>query len=114
MRVILEIPLEILALLYFRAPILISLCGCICVDDGDGRRMVKTFGSYKNGELHMPFFVGLWIIHRWDHALAAGEVIFLSYGVWICWRIRENPDAQFISYSIYNIAIINILMVALQ
>ncbi|CAL8109338.1 unnamed protein product [Orchesella dallaii] len=51
------------------------------------------------------------VYNWWDHALAIGEVIFLAYGVWICWRIRENPDAQYISYAIYNIAFTNLLMV---
>ncbi|CAG7718790.1 unnamed protein product [Allacma fusca] len=89
-------PIMVIMLLYLFAWTLSSPPGIQVMETTDKKRFIQC------------------VYNWWDHALATGEVIFLSYGVWICYRIRENPDAQFISYSIYNIAIINILMAALH
>ncbi|XP_067622555.1 probable G-protein coupled receptor CG31760 isoform X2 [Eurosta solidaginis] len=52
----------------------------------------------------------------WDHSLAIGEVIFLAWGVRVCYNVRNAEslynEARLISYAIYNIAIVNITMVA--
>ncbi|KAK3855492.1 hypothetical protein Pcinc_038112, partial [Petrolisthes cinctipes] len=51
----------------------------------------------------------------WDHALALGEVLFLMWGVKICFCVRKAEsffnEAQYISYAVYNIAVVNIVMV---
>ncbi|XP_055376152.1 probable G-protein coupled receptor CG31760 isoform X2 [Condylostylus longicornis] len=52
----------------------------------------------------------------WDHSLAIGEVLFLAWGVRVCYNVRNAEslynEARQISYAIYNIAIVNITMVA--
>ncbi|KAG8238877.1 hypothetical protein J437_LFUL018659, partial [Ladona fulva] len=52
----------------------------------------------------------------WDHSLAIGEVLFLGWGIRVCLNVRNAEslfnEARFISYAIYNIAVVNIAMVA--
>nr|XP_014087417.1 probable G-protein coupled receptor CG31760 [Bactrocera oleae] len=52
----------------------------------------------------------------WDHSLAIGEVLFLAWGIRVCYNVRNAEslynEARLISYAIYNIAIVNITMVA--
>lgn len=52
----------------------------------------------------------------WDHSLAIGEVLFLSWGIKVCYNVRNAEslynEARLISYAIYNIALVNIAMVA--
>ncbi|XP_060523083.1 probable G-protein coupled receptor CG31760 isoform X2 [Cylas formicarius] len=52
----------------------------------------------------------------WDHSLAIGEVLFLAWGVRVCYNVRNAEslynEARLISYAIYNIAIVNIMMIA--
>ncbi|KAH8241518.1 hypothetical protein KR026_010134 [Drosophila bipectinata] len=52
----------------------------------------------------------------WDHSLAIGEVFFLAWGIRVCYNVRNAEslynEARLISYAIYNIAIVNIAMVA--
>ncbi|XP_017856648.1 PREDICTED: probable G-protein coupled receptor CG31760 [Drosophila arizonae] len=52
----------------------------------------------------------------WDHSLAIGEVLFLAWGIRVCYNVRNAEslynEARLISYAIYNIAIVNIAMVA--
>lgn len=54
----------------------------------------------------------------WDHAMAIGEVLFLLWGIRVCYHVRNAEslynEAKLISYAIYNIALVNILMVAIQ
>nr|XP_018917299.1 PREDICTED: probable G-protein coupled receptor CG31760 isoform X1 [Bemisia tabaci] len=54
----------------------------------------------------------------WDHSLAAGEVLFLAWGVRVCYNVRNAEslynEARMISYAIYNIAAVNIFMVSLH
>lgn len=54
----------------------------------------------------------------WDHSLAIGEVFFLAWGIRVCYNVRNAEslynEARLISYAIYNIAIVNIAMVAFQ
>ncbi|KAK8390569.1 hypothetical protein O3P69_010333 [Scylla paramamosain] len=52
----------------------------------------------------------------WDHSLAAGEVLFLMWGVKVCFSVRKAEsffdEAKYISWAVYNIALVNIVMVA--
>ncbi|ALC39992.1 CG31760 [Drosophila busckii] len=52
----------------------------------------------------------------WDHSLAIGEVLFLAWGIRVCYNVRNAEslynEARLISYAIYNIAIVNIAMAA--
>jgi hypothetical protein len=52
----------------------------------------------------------------WDHSLAIGEVLFLSWGIKVCYNVRNAEslynEARLISYAIYNIAVVNTAMVA--
>lgn len=54
----------------------------------------------------------------WDHSLAIGEILFLAWGVRVCYNVRNAEslynEARLISYAIYNIAIVNITMIAFQ
>ena len=50
--------------------------------------------------------------------LCAGEVLFLLWGIKVCYNVRNAEslynEARLISYAIYNIAIVNTTMVAFQ
>ncbi|XP_076275307.1 putative G-protein coupled receptor CG31760 [Rhynchophorus ferrugineus] len=52
----------------------------------------------------------------WDHSLAIGEVLFLAWGIRVCYNVRNAEslynEARLISYAIYNIALVNIMMIA--
>ncbi|XP_065339192.1 probable G-protein coupled receptor CG31760 [Cloeon dipterum] len=52
----------------------------------------------------------------WDHSLAIGEVLFLAWGIRVCYNVRNAEslfnEARLITYAIYNIAAVNIAMVA--
>ncbi|KAE8747621.1 hypothetical protein FOCC_FOCC005600, partial [Frankliniella occidentalis] len=52
----------------------------------------------------------------WDHSLSIGEVLFLLWGIKVCYNVRNAEslynEARLISYAIYNIAIVNTTMVA--
>ncbi|XP_014256186.1 probable G-protein coupled receptor CG31760 [Cimex lectularius] len=52
----------------------------------------------------------------WDHSIAIGEVLFLGWGIRVCYSVRNAEslfnEARLISYAIYNIAIVNCAMVA--
>ncbi|XP_055550047.1 probable G-protein coupled receptor CG31760 isoform X2 [Wyeomyia smithii] len=52
----------------------------------------------------------------WDHSLAIGEVLFLAWGIRVCYNVRNAEslynEARLISYAIYNIALVNTTMVA--
>lgn len=51
----------------------------------------------------------------WDHSLAMGEVVFLMWGVKVCFSVRKAEsffdEAKYISWAVYNIALVNIVMV---
>ncbi|XP_037071787.1 probable G-protein coupled receptor CG31760 [Pollicipes pollicipes] len=50
----------------------------------------------------------------WDHSIAAGELLFLFWGIKVCVNVRNAQtlfdEAKYISWAIYNIAIVNITM----
>ncbi|XP_058450108.1 probable G-protein coupled receptor CG31760 isoform X3 [Malaya genurostris] len=52
----------------------------------------------------------------WDHSLAIGEVLFLAWGIRVCYNVRNAEslynEARLISFAIYNIALVNTTMVA--
>ena len=54
----------------------------------------------------------------WDHSLALGEILFLMWGIKVCFSVRKArthyDEAKLITWSIYNIAVINIIMAAIQ
>ncbi|KAL7043659.1 hypothetical protein ACKWTF_001614 [Chironomus riparius] len=58
------------------------------------------------------------VFNWWDHALAIGEVLFLLWGIRVCYNVRNAEslynEAKLISYAIYNIAFVNTLMVAIH
>ncbi|XP_013200885.1 probable G-protein coupled receptor CG31760 [Amyelois transitella] len=52
----------------------------------------------------------------WDHSLAIGEILFLLWGVRVCYRVRHAEslynEARLISIAIYNIFTVNSMMIA--
>ncbi|KAK3920499.1 putative G-protein coupled receptor [Frankliniella fusca] len=54
----------------------------------------------------------------WDHSLSIGEVLFLLWGIKVCYNVRNAEslynEARLISYAIYNIATVNTTMVAIH
>ena len=54
----------------------------------------------------------------WDHSLALGEFLFLMWGIKVCFSVRKArthyDEAKLITWSIYNIATVNIIMAAIQ
>jgi len=52
----------------------------------------------------------------WDHCLATGEFLFLMWGIKVCVNVRKArtffDEARLIRYSIYNIAVVNLTMLA--
>lgn len=50
--------------------------------------------------------------------MAIGEVLFLLWGIRVCLGVRNAEslynEAKLISYAIYNIAFVNMLMVCIQ
>ncbi|RWS23121.1 putative G-protein coupled receptor-like protein, partial [Leptotrombidium deliense] len=51
----------------------------------------------------------------WDHSIAIGEFLFLLWGIKVCYSVRNAEsffnEAKYITWAIYNIAIVNILMI---
>lgn len=47
-----------------------------------------------------------------------GEILFLAWGIKVCYNVRNAEslfnEARLISYAIYNIAAVNITMIAIQ
>lgn len=54
----------------------------------------------------------------WDHSLAIGEFLFLLWGIKVCYNVRNAEsffnEAKYITWAIYNIAIVNITMIFIQ
>jgi len=54
----------------------------------------------------------------WDHSLALGEFLFLMWGIKVCFSVRKArthyDEAKLITWSIYNIATVNIIMAAIH
>ncbi|XP_011300975.1 probable G-protein coupled receptor CG31760 [Fopius arisanus] len=54
----------------------------------------------------------------WDHSLAIGEILFLAWGIRVCYNVRNAEslfnEARLISYAIYNIAVVNTTMIAIH
>ncbi|CAL4126367.1 unnamed protein product, partial [Meganyctiphanes norvegica] len=54
----------------------------------------------------------------WDHALAAGNMLFLLWGVKVCFSVRKADsffdEATYISWAVYNITAVNIVMVTIH
>ncbi|XP_044579400.1 probable G-protein coupled receptor CG31760 isoform X2 [Cotesia glomerata] len=54
----------------------------------------------------------------WDHSLAIGEILFLAWGIRVCYNVRNAEslfnEARLISYAIYNIAGVNTTMIAIH
>lgn len=54
----------------------------------------------------------------WDHCLSLGETLFLIWGVKVCFNVRKARthynEAKWITWSIYNIALVNFIMLAIQ
>ncbi|XP_043680276.1 probable G-protein coupled receptor CG31760 isoform X2 [Vespula pensylvanica] len=63
----------------------------------------------------------------WDHSLAIGtlsavsfqgEILFLAWGIKVCYNVRNAEslfnEARLISYAIYNIAAVNIVMISIH
>ncbi|XP_066968512.1 probable G-protein coupled receptor CG31760 [Macrobrachium rosenbergii] len=52
----------------------------------------------------------------WDHSLAVGDMLFLMWGVKVCFSVRKAEsffdEATYISWAVYNIAVVNIVMVS--
>lgn len=48
----------------------------------------------------------------------SGEILFLAWGIKVCYNVRNAEslfnEARLISYAIYNIAAVNITMIAIQ
>ncbi|XP_063244270.1 probable G-protein coupled receptor CG31760 [Bacillus rossius redtenbacheri] len=56
------------------------------------------------------------VYNWWDHSLAIGEILFLAWGIKVCYNVRNAEslynEARLISYAIYNIALVNTAMIA--
>ncbi|XP_015789832.1 probable G-protein coupled receptor CG31760 [Tetranychus urticae] len=54
----------------------------------------------------------------WDHSLVIMEFCFLLWGIKVCYNVRNAEsffnEAKYITWAIYNIAIVNILMIAIH
>lgn len=54
----------------------------------------------------------------WDHSIALGELVFLLWGIKVCITVRKArtyfDEATQISWSIYNIALVNCAMAAIH
>lgn len=54
----------------------------------------------------------------WDHSLVIGELLFLLWGVKVCYSVRNAEsffnEAKYITYAIYNIAVTNFVMIFIQ
>ena len=54
----------------------------------------------------------------WDHSIVIGELIFLLWGIKVCYNVRNAEsvfnEAKYISCAIYNIAIVNTVMIVLH
>ncbi|XP_013794665.1 probable G-protein coupled receptor CG31760, partial [Limulus polyphemus] len=54
----------------------------------------------------------------WDHSLAIGEFLFLLWGIRVCYNVRNAEsffnEAKHISWAIYNITCVNIIMVMIH
>ncbi|KAI1303642.1 putative G-protein coupled receptor [Halotydeus destructor] len=54
----------------------------------------------------------------WDHSLAIGEFLFLLWGIKVCYSVRNAEsffnEAKYITWAIYNIAGVNIIMIFLH
>lgn len=54
----------------------------------------------------------------WDHSLVIGEFLFLLWGIKVCYNVRNAEsffnEAKYITWAIYNIAVVNIIMIAVQ
>ncbi|OQV15352.1 putative G-protein coupled receptor [Hypsibius exemplaris] len=54
----------------------------------------------------------------WDHCLVVGNVVFLVWGIRVCYRVRKAEsyfnEAKFISFAIYNIAGANAIFLLLH
>jgi len=54
----------------------------------------------------------------WLYAYNIGEVLFLAWGVRVCYVVRNAEsfynEAQSINFAIYNICIVNIIMMTIQ
>ncbi|UYV68823.1 GPRMGL2 [Cordylochernes scorpioides] len=54
----------------------------------------------------------------WDHSLAIGELLFLLWGIRVCYTVRHAEsffnEAKHISWAIYNITVVNLIMVLIQ
>ena len=50
--------------------------------------------------------------------MALGELLFLIWGIKVCFSVRKARthynEAKLITWSIYNIAVVNIIMAAIQ
>ncbi|KAJ8983539.1 hypothetical protein NQ317_006584, partial [Molorchus minor] len=59
--------------------------------------------------------IGEVITEIWRGAMKR-EVLFLAWGIRVCYNVRNAEslynEARLISYAIYNIAIVNIMMIA--
>ncbi|CAM1298523.1 GPRMGL2 (predicted) [Pycnogonum litorale] len=54
----------------------------------------------------------------WDHSLAIGEFLFLLWGIRVCYNVRNAEsffnEAKYISWAIYNITLVNLVMVGIH
>lgn len=50
----------------------------------------------------------------WDHAILIFEMLFLLWGIHLCYKVRKAPSAfnesKFISWSIYNLTVVTLLL----
>lgn len=54
----------------------------------------------------------------WDHTMAIGEFLFLLWGIRVCYNVRNAEsffnEAKHISWAIYNITIVNLIMMLIH
>ena len=79
-------------------------------------KMVATNGVEKLKRIGLSFVCIFKLVYTLP--LISGEMIFLLWGIKVCFNVRKArtyfDEAKLISYSIYNITIVNVFMAVLQ
>uniref|UniRef100_A0AAN0N5X7 G-protein coupled receptor 3 n=1 Tax=Polyphagotarsonemus latus TaxID=1204166 RepID=A0AAN0N5X7_9ACAR len=56
--------------------------------------------------------------NNWDHCCEIGKFLFLLWGIKICYSVRNAEsffnEAKYITWAIYNITIVNLIMITIQ
>lgn len=78
-----------------------------------------AIGTKKNHKIRLEkIFLKTSIKYIVIEIFLSGEILFLAWGIKVCYNVRNAEslfnEARLISYAIYNIAAVNITMIAIQ